>query len=60
LESITRDTGAQLYNVSTLTTEAECPSETPAAIDKVSWCGNADERTVNIPSRKNGCPEEIF
>jgi hypothetical protein len=40
------------YNVSTLTTEAECPSETPRAIDKASWCQNEEERIVNIPSCK--------
>jgi len=41
------------YNFLTLTTEAEYPSETPAAIDKASWCQNEEERTVNISSRKN-------
>jgi hypothetical protein len=40
------------HNVSTLTTEAECASETSAAIDKASWRQNEEERTLNIPSRK--------
>lgn len=41
------------YNLSTLTTEAEYPYETPAVIDKASWCQNEEERTMNTPSRKN-------